>query len=336
MKKLTDLTLLKKERRPIALAAGFFDGLHVGHQKVLDRTVARAREINGKAWALTFDTHPLKILDPDSAPPLLTSNRHKLKLLARFDLDGCLLAPFTRELAGLEPVDFVARLRECAPTLAEILVGRNWRFGRKRKGDTDLLSRLGQEMNFRVTLIRPVLRRGRAVSSTRIRNEIRRGRLGEAALLLGRPFSILGTVTGGTTRGRRLGFPTANLDSHGEVVPALGVYAVYALLQKNILGGVVNLGVRPTFSKENNAKPVIEVHLFDLDSELYGRDIEIFFVQKLRNERKFPSEETLKAQIARDVTNARRLLAQKKLKNRFTCISALYYSPDRKKKTIKQ
>lgn len=311
MKILTDLKLLKKESRPVILAAGFFDGVHRGHRKVIDRTIARAREVGGEAWALTFDAHPLTILRPESAPSLLTSNRHKLKLLGALDLDGCLLMPFTRELADLEPADFINRLRVCAPTLAEIVVGRNWQFGRKRKGDPILLSKLARKMNLKVTVVRPVLRKGEIISSTRIRVEIMAGNLKEAAVMLGRPFSVLGTVTRGKTLGRKLGFPTANLDPHNEVLPAFGVYAVHALVEESdFFDGVLNLGVRPTFGKGNNLKPTLELHLFDFDKELYGHDIEIFFVRKIRDERKFASQDELKKYIAGDVETASKLLGE--------------------------
>jgi len=309
MKALTNVRLLRKEKHPIILAAGFFDGLHQGHRKVLRKTITRARKTGGKAWILTFDTHPLKILKPGTAPLLLTSNRHKLKLLERLDLDGCLLMPFTHELANLKPVDFIKRLRTCMPTLTEVFIGKNWRFGKKGKGDAALLSKLGREMDFRVTVILPVLRKKEVISSTRIREEIMSGNLAEAAALLGRRFSVLGTVTRGRTVGTKLGFPTANLQSHDEVLPQLGVYAVTALLDGEILDGVLNLGVRPTFGKKENANPQLELHLFDFSRELYGQNIEVSFSRKLRDEQLFSSEQGLRKQIALDIRNARAVLA---------------------------
>lgn len=314
MKIIRDLSALKKEQGPIIFAAGFFDGLHRGHQKIIQDTIDKAGKLGGKAWVLTFDTHPMKILKPMSAPLLLTSNDHKLSLLARLDLDSCLLIPFTRQLADLEPRTFIRKLRSSVPALAEIIVGRNWRFGHKGKGDIVLLSGLAKELDFKVTILRPVLRKGEIVSSTRIRSEIFRGHLEEAAVMLGRPFSILGTVKRGRTIGRKLGFPTANLDSHNEMLPPLGVYAVHAILRNEVFNGVFNLGTRPTFKKKTENTLSLELHLLDLDDELYGENIEVFFVRKLRNERCFLTKKDLKRQIVNDIKNTRKLLSRKKLK----------------------
>jgi len=311
MKIITDLTLLKKERQPIMLAAGFFDGMHRGHRKVVEEAIGRARKAGGNAWVLTFDTHPVKILKHASTPLMLTSTRHKLRLLGQLGIDGCLLMPFTPELANLEPEAFINKLRNSAPALVEIFVGRNWRFGRGRKGDSILLLRLASELNLKVTMIRPVLRRGKIVSSTRIRSEVMRGNLEEAATMLGRPFSIFGTVTRGRTVGRKLGFPTANLNPHNEVLPPPGVYAVYALLKNRVFNGVFNLGNRPTFKKKGENSISLELHILSLNRDLYGEDIEVFFVKKLRDEKRFFSKEDLKTQIAHDVERARKLLDRK-------------------------
>jgi riboflavin kinase/FMN adenylyltransferase len=311
MRTVNDPALLRREKRPVVLAAGFFDGLHKGHQKVIANTVRRARECGGKAWVLTFDVHPMEVLKPASAPDLLTSTPHKLRLLAGFRLDGCLIMPFTRELAELGPELFVERLCDHVPSLAEILVGRNWRFGSGGRGNTRQLSRLAGRRNIRVTGVVPAMRRGTMISSTRIRAEVARGNLVEAGIMLGRSFSVLGTVSRGRTVGRKLGFPTANLDSHNELLPPQGVYAVHAELEGRRFKGVLNLGTRPTFRKDGRKKsvPVLEVHLFDVNRDLYGRDVEVFIEQKLRDERRFRSREALKRQIARDVEDGRMALA---------------------------
>jgi riboflavin kinase/FMN adenylyltransferase len=310
---LTDMASFRTKRKPIALAAGFFDGVHRGHRKVLQRTMAKARSRRGHAWVLTFDAHPLKTLRPDSAPRLLTSNKHKLRLLSRLDLHGCLLLPFTRDLAGLSPGDFLDRLLNHMPTLAEIVVGRNWRFGRNRSGTTAQLSRLAGQRGLSVTVVAPATAGGEAVSSTRIRSLIMAGTIDGAARMLGRRVSILGTVTRGSTLGRTLGYPTANLEPHNEVLPPFGVYAVLAALgsrtsrAQGLRPGILNYGVRPTFGTAGKRSPVIELHLFDMDRELYGRDIEVFFVRKIREERRFPSADALTRQIADDIAAARRL-----------------------------
>jgi len=314
MKTVTDPALLSKVRHAVILAAGFFDGLHIGHRKVIDQTVARAKALGGEAWILTFDVHPLKILQPGSAPPLLTSIAHKMKLLSRSGVDGCLVMPFTRALTDLEPEDFVRRLRSRIPALSEIIVGSNWHFGKGAKGNPGLLSRMGREMNFEVRVVKPMRRRGKSVSSTRIRTAVKNGRLKEAADMLGRPFGLLGTVTKGRAIGRKLGFRTANLALKDEVLPPFGVYAVHAAVGEDVHDGVANLGVKPTFDTGGPRTTTLELHLFDVSKRLYGRDIEVLFVSKLRNERRFDHEADLKQQIIADIRRAGALLKKKKRK----------------------
>jgi riboflavin kinase/FMN adenylyltransferase len=304
MKILRHLSLLKKERRPIVLAIGFFDGVHGGHKKVIRHTISRARVRHGKAWALTFDPHPLKVLSPTGAPPLLTSTQHKLELLSRLRLDGCVVMPFTHRLAGLPPKDFVELLTACTPPLAEIVVGRNWRFGRHGHGTPALLSRLCRDRQIVVHVVPPVKKAGGPISSTRIRKEIMRGNLRKTEALMGRPFSVLGTVIHGRGVGRRIGFPTANLDPHGEALPPFGVYAVRARLGRQWMKGVLSIGVRPTFPHRGKAKPSFELHLPGLHRQLYGTDIEVLFVSKIRDERRFPTIDALKRQIAQDILQA--------------------------------
>ncbi len=310
MKTVTDISQLKGEPGPIVLAAGFFDGLHAGHLRVVERAVQRARKLRGKAWALTFDPHPLKILSPDSAPLLLTSNRHRLAMLGAMDVDGCILMPFTRRLSLLEPAEFAEKMCACVPPLAEVVVGGNWRFGKDGKGDASLLAKLGRKCGLAVTTVKPVTMKGAAISSTRIRSEIMNGRLESAAAMLGRPFSVLGTVVKGRSIGTQIGFPTANLTSHNEVLPPCGVYAVRARLAGQLLDGVFNLGYRPTINKARSGRPMMELHLFGINRELYGQEVEVFFLKKLRNEQEFPSLEELGKQIARDVASARKVLSK--------------------------
>jgi len=313
METIKDLAKLTRRRKPIVLAAGFFDGVHVGHRKVIRQTIARARQIDGKAWILTFDTHPLKVLKPNMAPQLLTSNTHKLRLLRALGLDGCLLMPFTRKLADLDPDRFVRLLSNSIPSLAEVFIGKNWRFGKNAGGCPQLLSEMGRELGFDVTVVQPVLQKREPVSSSRIRKCVQAGDLVQAELLLDRPFSTLGTVTRGRAIARKLGFPTANLNPHNEVLPPLGVYAVRARLDTRrrtgpLVNGVINHGVRPTFDDIKPGRPVLEVHLFDMDRRLYGRDIEVFFVEQLRKERKFTSQKELRDQVFKDIERARAVL----------------------------
>jgi riboflavin kinase/FMN adenylyltransferase len=314
VRSITDIRLLKRARLPISMAVGFFDGVHRGHQKVIRQAALSARETGGKSWALTFEPHPLKILNPPSAPLLLTANQHRLRLLGRLGLDGCLVLPFTRDLARQAPEAFVDFLLGAVPALKEIHVGVNWRFGRNGKGNTGLLARLGRKRGIRVSAAGPVVHRGETISSTRIRSEVLRGNLDEAAAMLGRPFSVLGSVVRGRTVGRKLGYPTANLDVHNEVLPPHGVYAAHVLLGRKLLAGVLSFGSRPTFQADGPGEPLLEVHVFNFDGSLYGHDLEIFFVAKIRQEQAFGSAEALKRQIREDCSQARGVLAAKKLK----------------------
>ncbi len=310
----TQLEDLRREPGPLVMAAGFFDGVHLGHLKVIRETRARAAAAGGRAWALTFDPHPLKVLNPEAAPRLLTANRHKLRLLARTGLDGCLLLPFDRELAALEPEDFLQCMRAGVPGLREIIVGRNWRFGRHGRGTPALGARLGAALGLTLDVVRPVMWKGETISSTRIRAEVLAGNLDEAAAMLGRPVSILGTVVKGRSIGRQLGFPTANLDPHNEVLPPHGVYAVHAAWDGAILDGVLNFGLRPTL-REAGAIATLELHLFDFTGDLYGQDLEVFFCAFLREEERFPSLAAMQTAIGRDIAAARAALREKKVKD---------------------
>jgi riboflavin kinase/FMN adenylyltransferase len=307
MKVLASLRSLGNERHPIVLAVGFFDGVHKGHQKVVQVAVNKARRTGGQAWVLTFDPHPLDVLSPSAAPLLLTSIEHRQRLLESLGLDGCIVMSFNHRLAGMEPVAFARLLRHSIPTLSEVIVGQNWRFGKHGTGDTGLLAKLGREIGFKATVVKPAIYEKKPVSSTRIRAEIKRGNLKKAAAMLGRPFSILGRVIHGRAVGRKIGFPTANLDFHSKALPPYGIYAARALVDGVIRDGVVNLGINPTFEMRT-VKPLLELHIFDFSGNLYGRDVEVFFIKRLRNERRFGSVEKLTAQIARDIATARRVL----------------------------
>lgn len=311
MKVASALSSFRKERRPVVLAAGFFDGVHRGHRQVIGRTVSAARRIGGVAWVLTFKQHPMKVLRPELAPRLLISNEQKLKQLERLGADGCLFLPFTRSLARLEPEAFVDLLATAIPTLARILVGENWRFGRREKGDVVMLTDLAGQHHIKVTRIQPVLMSGHSISSTRIRGEVLNGNLKEAATMLGRPFSITGIVVKGWGMGRKLGTPTANLKTDNEVTPPYGIYAVRVTVGRRCLEGVASIGVRPTFPGSETREPAIEVHLLNFKGNLYGKDLEIFFIKRLRAERKFKSVEALKKQIAVDIQQAVRVLKKK-------------------------
>lgn len=294
---------------PIVLAIGVFDGLHLGHQAVLRAALSAAKSLNGTAIALTFDPHPARILRPGHAPRLLTSTAHKLRLMDEFGIENALIIPFDNTFASLEPEDFIARLCAATSSLAQICIGHGWRFGRARRGDGALLRSLGEKYRFTTIEVPSVSVDGITVSSTRIRKAIEAGDLGLAGKLLGRDYSIFGTVQRGESLGRQIGFPTANLAAHNEQFPPNGVYAVHVKITDRLWHGVANIGLRPTVSSIGTR--VLEVHILNFHEDLYYRDIEVFFLSFLRPEKKFPNLDALRSQIATDVESARQLLASK-------------------------
>ena len=300
---------MRRHARPIALAVGFFDGVHTGHLRVIRKTLAAARNLHGEAWILTFDTHPRRVVSPTGAPALLTSNPHRLMILERLGLDGCMILPFSRRFAQLGPHAFVERLVMNCPSLRRILVGTNWRFGRGRAGSTGLLARLGRRFGYSVEVVPPAEWKGQVVSSTRIRSSVLNGRLHDAAVMLGRPFSVLGRVVRGRGMGRKLGFPTANLETGDEIIPPQGVYAVRTLADNTWHDGIVNIGVRPTFHRPDAPLAIhIEVHLIGASRRLYGRTMEVFFLRRIRAEQTFPDCQALAGQIRKDIRHAMAIL----------------------------
>ncbi len=310
MKFSRQLDVLQPQRRPVVLAAGFFDGVHLGHQAILRRAAAAARRLGGAAWVLTFNTHPLKVLAPESAPLLLTGLPHKLRLFAAMGMDGCIALPFNTALAACAPETFIAELASAAPRLAAVCAGSNWTFGRDGGGGPALLRTLAARHGFRAMVVPPLCRQGAPVSSTRIRRALADGRLASAAVMLGRPFSLFGTVAAGRgLGGRRLGTPTANLATADEVLPPPGVYAVRVLLGCRRLRGVANVGRRPTMvpaGADAAAPPLlVETHILDFGEDIYGLEMEVCFLRRLRPERRFDSPAQLRGQIVRDIDKVR-------------------------------
>lgn len=314
MNLLTQPSQFRKIPGPIVLAAGFFDGVHKGHRLVLESTVERAREIGGQSWVLTFDRHPLAVLAPSKCPPLLCTLEERLRLLEATGVDGVLLLEFTRRLAVQEPETFVrwlcgkphgdaTRLSDHAK-LSEIRCGDNWRFGRRAAGTPELLARCGERYGFRVVIVPYAEYQGVEISSTRIRYAVREGRLADAAAMLGRPYSIRDTVVRGRGVGQTLCVATANIQPRIGVLPPNGVYAVRVIADGTAYNGVANLGVHPTFADAQTAGAVLETHLLDFTGDLYGKEIEVCFLGRLRDERAFVSPEALVTQIGEDMRQA--------------------------------
>jgi len=290
---------------PAHCAIGVFDGVHLGHQAVIGEALRSAREGGGTACVVTFDPHPARVLAPASAPRLLTSTPHKLRLLEDLGIGHTVVIRFDREFAELPAEVFVENLHRAAGSLARVCVGEEWRFGNRCTGDVALLDRLGGELGFAVTGVPTVRVGGMIASSTRIREAVAGGDFSVAEKLLGRPYTVLGTVVEGRRLGRTLGFPTANLRVHNEQLPPTGVYAVGVLRgSRERWLGVANLGYRPTVEGED-LRRTLEVHLFDFEGVLYGEDLEVRFLAFLRPERKFGDLDALKAQIERDAAAAR-------------------------------
>src|SRR5215470_8566855 len=291
---------------PLFLAIGVFDGVHLGHQAVISTSAEHARAANGTPVVVTFDPHPEKILRPDTAPHLLTATPHKIALIRTLGVQHLLIIPFDKQFAATEPEDFVQQLVLHSKPLSEICVGHEWSFGRNRRGNLQLLKKLGAQFDFDVVGIPPVTVNGEIVSSTTIRRAVEDGDLEKAATMLGREYTILGTVVHGDDLGKKIGFPTANLSAHSEQFPPNGVYFAEASVNGTIYPGVVNLGYRPTVSSGNSER-VLEIHLLDFDHDIYGQDIEVRFVRYLRPEQKFENLDTLTRQIEVDVQQARAL-----------------------------
>ncbi len=302
---------LAKHSQKVCLAIGVFDGVHLGHQRVMGQARDDARAVGGTATVLTFDPHPLRVLQPDKAPLLLTSTEHKLALIDKLGMDACLLLAFDKPFSLTSPEQFIDTVARQTNQLQEVCVGTRFRFGHDRAGDVRLMEALAPQYDFAAREIKSVMLGEEMISSTAIRQHVLHGQLDRAAAMLGRMFSILGTVEPGDHRGRELGFPTANLNPHDEVLPSDGVYAVRVIIGSERFGGVVNIGVRPTFASTQPLR-VLEVHILDLARELCDQNVEVLFLSKLRDEQTFPSKEALKTQIAADVHVARQILSRQR------------------------
>lgn len=310
MRVMHDIRDLAASVPRVSLAAGTFDGVHRGHQRVLRAAVARARALGGEAWALTFEPHPLAVLNPARAPALLTPPDLRNTFLKKVGLDGVVVLPFTPELAVLSPAEFVQQhLLQGEWTPEVIFAGDNWRFGAGGAGRLDDIPALSGG-RIRVRLVPALLDGGKPISSTRIRAALADGDMALTARLLGRPYRLRGTVEHGRGVGRSLNAATANLAPlSGSAIPKPGVYAAWVDLTPDddalLFPAVVNIGVRPTFHDAESGRQTIEVHIIGFSDDLYGKNMELMFLSRLRDERAFDSPEALAAQIQRDIKEAK-------------------------------
>lgn len=285
----------------VALALGNFDGVHLGH-----RALFKEAAEHGRPGALTFEPHPGKVLQPELAPRLITPLPRKLQLLEGAGLDVAVVLPFTLAFARTPARDFEGMLFDRARVRA-VVVGRDYTYGAQRAGTVSTLTGAAMARGAVVAVVEPVTVNGVVASSSRIREYILEGRVGAARALLGRPFDLDGVVVKGDGRGRSIGFPTANVDTHGELLPASGVYAVRVRTGERWHGGAANIGTKPTFG---GSAVTVEVHLLDWSGDLYGQEVRVEFLERLRAERRFASVSELTAQIQRDVEEARVVLAR--------------------------
>lgn len=306
-KRFEDLARLRHKKAVVTL--GTFDGFHKGHQQVIRQTVREAKKRRAAAVVLTYARHPLATLAPSKTPPLMTSLNQKLRLLEDMGVDAVVLIPFTHRFANIEAKDFIQKKLCRWLRVQEFCIGPDTTFGKGAQGDANLLKLLGKKWGFRVRAVPRVKVAGRPVSSSRVRDRIRSGKLSRAAQFLGRPYSIQGKVVRGDMRGRRIGFPTANLEPENELLPPCGVYAIRALWKGKSYPGVLNLGYRPTFRQTGRPKLSLEAHLLNFRKKLYGCNLELQFIQRLRPEKKFKGPKHLATQIQKDISKAQRLFS---------------------------
>jgi len=301
------LEAISELRQDLVVTFGAFDGLHIGHQVVIQHVRTQAGKSQLLSAVLAFHPHPLAFLAPERCPPTLTTLQKKIEILQQMNVDIVSFVRFDDHLAQMSPDDFVQRVLLQKLRAQQVIVGYDCQFGKNRSGNADVLKRLGHQYHFDVTVVPPTLIHGAPVHSTRIREAISNGELDLVTQLLGRRYAIIGEVVTGEGRGRQLGYPTANINAGDQMLPPNGVYAIRAKLEERAFDGVLNMGTRPTFGE---LKFQIESHLFDFEGMVYGKEIEIFFIQKIRDERRFPNPAALSNQIQQDVVKAKEILSR--------------------------
>ena len=294
-----------QENRDSLITIGVFDGVHLGHKFLINKLKELASQRGLRSVVITFGKHPHEVLAPHSQPPFLTDSGEKADLLKKEGVDSVIILTFTKRLSRLSARAFLELLQKKL-RMRGLVVGPDFVMGRDSEGDIATLHRLGREMGFTLTVIPPALKDGEIVSSTTIRNALAEGNMEKVRLLMGRRFSLHGKVVRGTGRGASLGFPTANLDIlPNQAIPADGVYLTLVYVESKVYRSLTNVGTNPTFG---NSRRTIESHLFDLKGALYGHEIRIEFIGKLRDERKFINPEELARQINLDIQRAKEML----------------------------
>jgi riboflavin kinase/FMN adenylyltransferase len=301
---------------------GNFDGVHLGHREIFRRVVSVARSRQSAAAVITFEPHPLRLLNPDRAPPRINTPAEKVRLIRASCIDLLVILPFNRRLAALSAAAFVSAILVDKLAVRHLVIGYDYAFGRNREGDAAFLAAAAARHGFSLEILEPLRAGSEVYSSTRIRQALLQGDVAGVVGVLGRHFTLDGLVVSGAGRGRQIGFPTANLVTTKELLPLPGVYAVRVRYGRRMYDAVVNLGRRPTFAGEENT---LEIHLLDFADDLYGARLRLYFVERLRDERRFPSVTDLQRAIGADIARARAVLAKTRVlvyKETFNCAIA--------------
>jgi len=290
------------------ITIGTFDGVHLGHLTILQQVVAHAKELGGESIVLTFEPHPRKLLFPDQPIRIITPLEEKIKLITQAGIDHVFVVPFTASFAALSAEAYIKDFLVKYLHPKGIVIGYDHQFGHDRAGNITLLQAYENELGYKVYEIPAKQIEDAAISSTKIRNALTAGHVADAGKMLGRHYSLIGTVVSGAQLGRTLGFPTANVKpvDAEQIIPGNGVYAIKAVTAGETFNGMMNIGIRPTVSNELSLH--IEAHLFDFNKDIYNQPIEIIFAERLRDEQRFPSLDALKEQLGNDVVNAKKAL----------------------------
>jgi riboflavin kinase/FMN adenylyltransferase len=301
---------LKENYPNTVITIGNFDGLHLGHQKIIQTVLRESEDINGTSMVVTFDPHPMKVLAPEREIKLLTTPKERERLIQTMGIHVLLCITFNEEFSQLTPDDFIDDILVKKINAKKVIVGQNYAFGKARKGTTELLRRRGRKYGFNVKVVRHAKFNGEVVSSSKIRNFLSKGQVFEASTFLGRAYTIEGNVIKGAGRGEKLlHIPTANITTPNELVPKEGVYAVKIGIKNDFFDGVANIGKKPTFG---DAVTSYEVHIFNYAGNLLGEHLRIHFIDWIRDQQSFPDALSLERQIRNDIEHARDILNSKR------------------------
>ncbi len=289
----------------VVLTLGNFDGIHLGHQEILRTLSERAKKRGLPSVVYTFEPHPRKVVSPEKSPPLIITQEEKIALIGGFGIDYLLIASFTKEFAATHPREFVEKILAGRLGVKEVWVGHDYSFGRGREGSVEYLEEMAERLGFKVGIIPAFRKEGIVVSSSLIRRLVKEGDVKRTATFLGRPFALTGKVVRGEDRGTGLGFPTANIEVREELLPKEGVYAGFSTMEGKEYPSVINIGRAPTFNRE---KTMVETHILDFSGIIYGKDIRVTLVDRIRDEKRFSTARELADQIEKDTIMARRLL----------------------------